>query len=540
MKRPVRTIAIAVIALFAILLVVPFLINANEFRPALESRLTEAIGRPVKLGGLHLALFSGGVTADDLSVADDPSFSQNPFLRAKSLKVRVEIFPLIFSRKLNVTALTIDQPDIALIQSPSGKWNFSSLGARASKAGHTPADAASSLDLSAKSVKILDGHLSSGRAGGRAKPLTLDKVSLELSDFSVASAFPFNLSAKVAGGGDVDINGKAGPVNTADVAMTPLEAALKVKRVDLIGSGFVEPSTGIAGLVSVDGTVTSDGRTMQIKGRVNADKWVLAKGGSVAARPLEMDCALEHNLEARFGTLTRGDIHVGRVAATVSGTYSLRGEPPVLSLKLSGSNLPLAELAADLRALDITLPAGSSIQAGTVTANLTMQGPAERLVTSGPIRIANLRLAGFNLGAKLGEVERLAGIQSGSNTDIQSASAELRSGPEGTALSDIRIVSPSIGELTGNGVISPNHALNFRMSATLHGSGGVLAVLGRKSDARVPFSIVGTSSNPSFRPDVGAIASQEIQSTLNKSLGGNNPAGGVAGSILKGLLGGKK
>lgn len=109
MKRPVRTFAIVVLGLFAILIALPFLINANEFRPALESRLTEAIGRPVKLGGLHLALFSGGVTADDLSVADDPAFSPNPFLRAKSLKVSVEMFPLIFSRKLNVTALTIDR-----------------------------------------------------------------------------------------------------------------------------------------------------------------------------------------------------------------------------------------------------------------------------------------------------------------------------------------------------------------------------------------------------------------------------------------------
>lgn len=539
MKRPVRTFAIVVLGLFAILIALPFLINANEFRPALESRLTEAIGRPVKLGGLHLALFSGGVTADDLSVADDPAFSPNPFLRAKSLKVSVEMFPLIFSRKLNVTALTIDQPEIALIQSPSGKWNFSSLGSQAAKAGHDPAGSASSLDLSAKLVKISDGHLSSGRAGGRAKPLTLEKVDLELSDFSVASSFPFNLSAKVAGGGDIEIKGKAGPINTADVAMTPLDAGLKVKRVDLIASGFVEPSTGVAGLVSLDGPVASDGRTMQIKGRVNADKWVLAKGGSVASRPLEMDCAIEHNLEQRSGALTRGEIHVGRVAANLGGTYSLRGEPPALSLKLSGSNLPLAELAADLRALDIILPAGSSIQAGTVTANLTMQGPTERLVTSGGIRIANLRLAGFNLGAKLAEVQRLAGIQSGPNTDIESASAELRAGPEGTALNDIRIVSPSIGELTGAGVISPNHALNFRMSAMLRGSGGVLAVLGRRSDARVPFFIQGTSSNPSFRPDVGAIASQELQRAVGKSLGGD-ATGGVAGSILKGLLGGKK
>ena len=541
MKRPVRTIGIIVIALVAILVALPFLINANEFRPALESKLTEAAGRPVTLGGLHLSILSGGVTADDLSVADDPAFSPSPFLRAKSLKVRVEMMPLIFSRKLNVTALTIDQPEIALVQNAAGRWNFSSLGSSA-KASHESRSSTSALDLSAKLVKISDGRLSLGKSNTNAKPQTLDKVNLELQDFAVNSSFPFSLSAKVTGGGDIQIQGKAGPIDPADAAMTPLEATLAVKHLDLVASRFVEPSTGIAGLMSMDGTATSSGRTIAIKSHVTAEKWVLAKGGSPAGRPLEMDFVIEHNLQQRSGVLSSGDVHIGRVRATVGGTYSLRGEPPVVNIRLSGSNIPLAELAADLRAFDIILPAGSSIQTGTFTSNLTMQGPVERLVTTGPIRIDNLRLAGFNLGAKLAEVERLAGIQSGPNTDIQSASAELRAGPEGTTLSDIRIVSPSIGELTGAGSISPNHALNFRMMATLRGSGGVLAIVGRQSNARIPFTIQGTSSNPSFRPDVGAIASQQIQgavgNVLNKNVPGN--AGGVATGILKGLLGGKK
>src|SRR5690242_6255365 len=205
--KTARMLGIGLIVLFAILIGLPFLINANEFRPALESRLTAAAGRPVRLGGLHLSLFSGGVTADDLSVADDPAFSPNPFLHAKSLKVRVEVFPLIFSRKLNVTALTIDQPEIALIQSPSGKWNFSNLGSKTAKTGHDAAGA-SSLELSAKLVKISDGRLSSAKSGSHSKSLTLEKVNLELNDFSAESAFPFTLSAKVIGGGDIDITGK--------------------------------------------------------------------------------------------------------------------------------------------------------------------------------------------------------------------------------------------------------------------------------------------------------------------------------------------
>ena len=86
----------------------------------LESDLTAALGRPVKVGNLSLSLLSGSVAADDISIADDPAFSQSPFVQAKSLKVGVELIPLIFSKTLNVTDLTLNQPEISLVK--SAEW----------------------------------------------------------------------------------------------------------------------------------------------------------------------------------------------------------------------------------------------------------------------------------------------------------------------------------------------------------------------------------------------------------------------------------
>jgi len=118
-------IAVAVVILAALAL--PFFVNANQFRPVLEERLTAALGREVKIGDLKLSVFSGGASASDVTIADNPAFSKEPFLRAKSLAVGVELWPLIFSRQLNLTSLTIDQPEISLLQSAAGDWNFSSL-----------------------------------------------------------------------------------------------------------------------------------------------------------------------------------------------------------------------------------------------------------------------------------------------------------------------------------------------------------------------------------------------------------------------------
>jgi AsmA protein len=100
---------------------IPFFVNANTFRPIIESHLTTTLGRSVKLGVLSLALFSGSLIAKDLSVADDPNFNAAPFLTAKEVRIGVLLRPLIFSRKVNLQSFQIKSPEISLIRAANGK-----------------------------------------------------------------------------------------------------------------------------------------------------------------------------------------------------------------------------------------------------------------------------------------------------------------------------------------------------------------------------------------------------------------------------------
>src|SRR5579872_1293092 len=191
LMRVVKYVGIAVVFLLLAVVAIPFFIDANQFRPRLEAALTDALGRPVKVGNLTVALWSGGVTAEDLSIADDPAYSRTPFLQAKSLKLSVELMPLIFSHSLNVTGLTIDQPSIVLLQAPSGAWNFSSLGGKPkSQPAAAPVSTGQPMAISAKLLKITGGHFALGQTNIRSKPLALDDVNLEVRDFAPASAFP--------------------------------------------------------------------------------------------------------------------------------------------------------------------------------------------------------------------------------------------------------------------------------------------------------------------------------------------------------------
>ena len=540
MKRTIRIAGIAVAAILLVLVGVALFIDANQFRPKLESTLSAALSRQVRLGNLKASLLSGGVSADDLSVADDPAFSPTPFLRAKSLKVGVELWPLISSHKLNVKSLTIDQPEVSLLQSPSGDWNFSSLGSKSKPApASEPASTQGGLDLSAKLVKISAGHFLLGQAHGKSKPLVLENVNLELRDFSPAAAFPFSFSARVAGGGDVKLEGKAGPLNQTDIVQTPVEATLNVAQLDLAASGLVPPTTGIAGIVSFDAKGNSTGQVVALNGRLRGERLKLVKGGAPARRPVQFDFAVEHDLNKRSGVLRRGDLHFGSAPASLTGAYNLRPESPVLNMVFSGPNMAIPELEGLLPAVDIVLPAGSSLQGGTASAKLNIEGPVDRLVTSGTMGLSKTRLAGFDLGAKMDAIVKLAGIQTGPNTDIQSLAVSLHTSPEGTSVPDLQLVVPTIGNLSGSGTVSASHALDFKMRATLHTSGSIMAALGQKGDTGVPFFITGSSSNPVFRPDVKAIASEKINKEV-KSLTGNSDLGKAATGLLNGLFGSKK
>src|SRR5262249_32182143 len=128
MKRNLKITAIVVACLLVVLIAIPFLINVNRFRPKVESEASAALGQQVTLGNLSLSILSGSVGAENIAIADDPAFGKSPFVTAKSLKVGVELMPLIFSKQLNVTDITLDAPEITLLKAANGKWNFSSIG----------------------------------------------------------------------------------------------------------------------------------------------------------------------------------------------------------------------------------------------------------------------------------------------------------------------------------------------------------------------------------------------------------------------------
>ncbi len=549
MTKKVLAVVGAIVALLVILaLAVPFFINVDQFRPRVESQLSSTLGRQVRIGKLSLSLLSGELGASQISIADDPAFSTTPFVEASALHLGVDMMPLIFSRTVNVRSLTLTEPQVKLLRSANGRWNFSSLGQSAS--GRAPASGRPSAapQVSVGQLKVSNGRIIIGSAGKRTQ--NYEAVNLTAKNLSYTTAFPFTLELKTPGGGALQMQGTAGPLDQQDASQTPFQAKVSLKQFDLARSGVLDPSAGLGGLLDYSGTAASNGKRLQSAGEIRADRLQLVRNGSPASQPVTVTYASDYDLRSQAGTLTRGDVHTGRSTLAVNGTYDLRGASPLLHMRINGNNLPVEDIQGLLPAAGIMLPAGSSLKSGTLSARLAADGPADRLITSGNVNLANARLTGFSLASKLAALKAFTGGGSGgaggaAETVIQTLASNLRVAPEGMRADNLQLVVPGIGTITGAGTISSSNALNFKMLAKLSqgGAGGTLGALTgltRVGAAQngIPFLIQGTTSSPVFIPDVGGIVAGGLAGQLGQAAQKNaNPAqqglGGILGNILK-------
>jgi AsmA protein len=534
-KKILKIAGIVVAALIVIALAIPLFVNVNNYRPQIESSLSSALGRPAKVGNLSLSILSDSVEADQLSIADDPKFSSSPFIQAKTLKVGVELLPLIFSKKLAVTDLRIDQPQISLLRDHDGIWNFSSLGNQAgqpSAAQKTSSGASSNSNISVDKLDVTDGTVTLGSTTGKRKPIVYDKVHLTLRNFSFTSSFKVTASIELPGGGSVKLVGTAGPISSTDTSLTPLQAKVTVSKLDLSQSALVDPALGVAGTADFDGTLASDGLIAKANGTLQATSLKLVPKGSPATVPVQVAFNVEHDLKRVSGKLVQADVTIGKALAKLNGTYDMHGETTSIDTKLEGQGMPVNDLEGILPAVGVVLPPGSKLEGGTVSVSLESNGPLDKLVSTGWVKMSNSELAGFNLGSKLSSLSSLTGKQvgTGNNTKIENLSSDVRNAPDGTHLDKIDVVIPSLGTVTGAGTISPSHALDFKMIANLSGIGaGLSKTLGAGSGG-IPVDVGGTTSNPTFTPDMKGMVSGKVKGLAK---GGKSLGGGLGGLLKK-------
>jgi AsmA protein len=547
-KHPLISIVVAVVVLLLlVVLLVPLFINANTFRPTLESQLSDALGRKVILGSLSFSLFSGSLVADNISIADDPAFSAKPFLQAKSLHIGVEVGPLLFHRQLVVTNFVADSPSINLVHNAQGVWNFSDMGRNAPSRTQNTQKESAVPNFTVGELKVVNGTAVVSDVPATGTPFTYSNLNLSAEQFSFAKSFPFTLSASLPAGGSLDVKGNAGPVNQKDASDTPLNATINLKHFDPVAAGVIQANQGISMLADITAQVTSNGQTLTSNGTVNAARLKLAANGTPTPNPVDISYTVNHNLDARTGQVNDLGIKTGGVVVHVNGTYSVTGPQVTLALHLSAPNLPINQVEALLPAAGVRLPSGSSLQGGTLTANLEVTGPANAPTISGPVQVDNTTLAGFDLSSKIGGLKPVAGSKGG--TQIQTVRANVNSSPQGTRIDNLYASVPVLGTATGAGTVSPQGALNFQVVAKLNtnsgvasqalsgvsalGGGAVGQAMNTAAANGIPVHITGTTSNPVIQADLSQLLQKNAGNIIKQQILGNGNKQPNASDVMK-------
>lgn len=570
MKRVLIGLIATVLVLVVLAVAALLLVDVNQFRPQIQSTLSEALGRDVTVGKLHVAVWSGSLDADDIRIGDDPAFGQQPFVSAKSLELGVRLWPLLLHRELHITSLSLQQPQVRLLQKSDGSWNFAKFGGAAGASAAKPAAAAAGqpLTFSVDRLRINNGSIELQRAAGGSRQYR--DVQLSADQVGLGVAFPFSMSAAMAGGGSLKIDGKLGPWNATNAALTPVDAHLVMKNLDLVGAGLMTGADGVGGILDIDTHIVSDKGVLQSKGHIDARKLKLVAAGSPSPQPLSVDYQASYKLSGRTGSIEHSTLGSGGAKLSLSGDFDNRQKTMQLNLRISGRQLPIDDLQPLLPVFGVVLPQNSRLSGGSLTVDLRATGPLDALVISGPVSLDNTRLAGYSLGSKLGGALSLAGIKAPQDTVIRHAQASLKIQPAGINADAVNAEIVDLGSFTGKGSMAADGKLDFRMLVKLdkaitgagqtgQGLGGLLGnsgagrllggVLGGASDQGIGVRVAGTASQPSFKLDPSAVAGllkAGLGGTMNKSTPDpKQPAKpsskkDALNNLLRGVLGGNK
>ncbi|MGD9852772.1 MAG: AsmA family protein [Nitrospirales bacterium] len=118
-----------VFALFlGLIIALPYLLDLNRYRDQYLPLLESTLQRKVDMADVRMSLFPRlGLQVKDFQIADDPAFSQTPFLVLPSAEIVVSWKPLL-QKKVQVEQVLVHDPHIHVIRTKDGTLNTASIG----------------------------------------------------------------------------------------------------------------------------------------------------------------------------------------------------------------------------------------------------------------------------------------------------------------------------------------------------------------------------------------------------------------------------
>jgi AsmA protein len=431
MRKLGITVLIIVVLLVAAALIVPRVVDINQYHGQIQAQLQKRLGRTVTLGEMRLSLFPPSFQVQNPVIGEDTRFSFNqnrPFATAEKLAVSVKLLPLL-RKDLQVKSLELDRPHIELVRNQQGVWNFATLGQEpkpapsAEAAKRTPAPAQPQTQptagqptqsapgagaekppagqLALANLSIVDGQVAITDLQKHQSRAVYDHIDLSVNDFAPDKAFSIKAAAhlptdKKAGGGKqaIMLQGTGGPIKESDLLNTPFDGTLKLDEVSVSAAQKFLNSQALAGM---DALVTGDAAVKNSAGKLTSSGNIQLQKPRIknvdVGYPITLNYDLTDDLTNDVIQIRKGNIRLGQTPLTIAGTLNTRPTPSQVDLKLTAANASIAEAARLASAFGVAFGQGMDVK-GTINANITARGAADKPAMNGQLSARNLDISG--------------------------------------------------------------------------------------------------------------------------------------------------
>jgi uncharacterized protein involved in outer membrane biogenesis len=466
MRKLIRTaiIVVGAIVVVVVAVVIYAVLNLNGIiqkqRGLILTKASDAVGRKVDVQDIHASL-GWGVIADlrGVTIADDPNFSQTPFVQAADVYARVALMPLL-SHRVEIEQVSLKQPVVHIIRNQRGQLNVSSIGKKPSAGepgapapgapppaagmpplkgapptqappqGQSSAGPGALGQVSVSSLTVEDATVVYQDAG--APPVTVSAVNLDVENLGVSTPIDIKLTLAALGTAkNLSLTGKVGPLLTngvIDMNAIPLAFDLDVgpltmgqlKAVPQIAKALppqLQLTNPVTASIKVDGNpqTVAFNLVTDLTGNQVVYTGVLDKAAGVplklAAAGTRKDSVAGPQVEIQNATLVLGDLNLKAGQIQLGQNLSARVDSNRFDLATMGKMLVAlskynAAGKAEIHALVKVIQKQPEVNGVVTLASVTVTPPGKRSIVgglSGDIKMAGKSaVAGplaFNLGS---------------------------------------------------------------------------------------------------------------------------------------------
>lgn len=348
--RIVKWGAATLFALVVVILILPFFVDVEDYKPEIIAAVKEETGRDLVIEGeMSLSVFPNLAVKVGQASFGNASWGKAPVMaKISELRLHLQLLPLL-SKQVKLDELVLEKPEIFLEKNNKGQgnWQLPMMSDTEKEKSGTQSDTQSTeensgdidaadaapaggMDISLKSIRIIDGHVSyQDQKGGVSETISQIQLSVALSSLED----PLSLSGEMVWK-DQPIELKSEidyPKALLTKGVTKISTTIAAQPIDLDISGQVDLARP---------GVTAD-MTLKIPSLRELAKWAAtALPEDLAPGKLEA-FSFAGRLSADPGKIDMNDmtISVDDITAKGNMAVSLAHKVPALKAALSLSDL---------------------------------------------------------------------------------------------------------------------------------------------------------------------------------------------------------